>query len=69
MADKFKVTFTCPEEFDGEMGYFVITALRTGRKWRATTPSDTETAGEQIDALEPAINDGEKLDPAGWVEV
>jgi hypothetical protein len=66
---RFEVKFECPEEFDGEYGYFVITAVRTGRKWKATTKSDTETAGEQLDVLEPMLNDGEKLDPKGWKEI
>lgn len=66
---RFKVTMDCPEEFDGEYGYFVIEAIRTGRKWRAATKSDVETAGEQIDVLEPMLNDGEKLDPKDWIEV
>lgn len=66
---RFEVTFTCPEEFDGEYGYFVITAVRTGRRWKAVRRSETEYAGEEMDVLEPMLNDGEKLDPKDWVEI
>ncbi len=59
---RFEVTFTCPEEF-------VITAVRTGRRWKAVRRSETEYAGEEMDVLEPMLNDGEKLDPKDWVEI
>jgi hypothetical protein len=66
---RFEVTFDCPEEFDGEYGYFFITAVRTGRRWREIKKTPTEYASEIMDVLEPMINDGEKLDPNDWAEM
>jgi hypothetical protein len=43
---RFEVTFDCPEYLDGEYGYFFITAVRTGRKWREVKRTPTEYAGE-----------------------
>lgn len=66
---KFNVTIHGTEETDGEMGHFVIEALRTGRRWRSNYLGETMYMAEEIEALEPAINDGEKLDPNDWVEI
>lgn len=66
---KFDVTIQGTEETDGEMGYFIITALRTGRRWQSKNLGETMYMSEEIQALEPAINDGEKLDPEGWIEI
>lgn len=66
---RFEVKFDCPQEFDGEYGYFFITAVRTGRKWREVKRTPTEFAGEIHEVLEGMINDGEKLNPDEWTEV
>jgi hypothetical protein len=66
---KFKVSADYTEEFDGEFGYITVTAVRTGRKWRAVKEEYIDNIGETMMVIDEIVNTGGKLNPEGWVEV
>lgn len=67
-AGDFEIRIDTPEEFDGELGYFVLRNQR-GRTWRQRKATETEYLSEQIDVLADYIADGNKLNRENWVEV
>lgn len=63
---KFTVTITTPEKYDGELAQIVVTN-RAGRRWISKEAQDIGNAAEEAMVIEEMINDGIKLNKEAWL--